>query len=103
MAIISINNLPQIPIIYYIAPQDWAVPMLGNAPKIAKIVDKILAIFPEEANYFKQKNIDVTWVGHPLIDRMATSLDKETARKLLEINPRKNYQSRYYLHLVNKK
>ena len=83
------KHLPQIPIIYYIAPQDWAVPMLGNAPKIAKIVDKILAIFPEEANYFKQKNIDVTWVGHPLLDKMATSLDRETARKLLGINSKK--------------
>ena len=81
--------LPQIPIIYYIAPQDWAVPMLGNAPKIAKIVTKLLAIFPEEANYFKQKNIDVTWVGHPLIDRMKTPLERETARRLLNITPEK--------------
>lgn len=80
---------PKIPIVYYIAPQDWAVPMLGNAPKIAKIVDKLLAIFPEEANYFRQQNIDVTWVGHPLIDRIKTSLDRETARKLLNIPPEK--------------
>ena len=80
---------PKIPIVYYIAPQDWAVPMLGNAPKIAKIVNKLLAIFPEEANYFKQKNIDVTWVGHPLVDRMKTPLDRETARRLLNITPEK--------------
>ncbi len=79
------QNFPHLPIIYYIAPQDWAVPMLGNAPKIAKIVDKILAIFPEEANYYKQKNIDVTWVGHPLIDRVDTSVDRAKARHLLDI------------------
>ncbi|MDJ0636006.1 MAG: lipid-A-disaccharide synthase [Xenococcaceae cyanobacterium MO_188.B29] len=78
-------NFPHLPIIYYIAPQDWAVPMLGNAPKIAKIVDKILAIFPEEANYYKQKNIDVTWVGHPLLDRVDTSVDRAKARHLLDI------------------
>ena len=80
---------PQIPIIYYIAPQDWAAPMLGNAPKIAKIVDKILAIFPQEAKYYQQKNIDVTWVGHPLIDKIETSLDRVKARRLLNINPEK--------------
>ncbi|MGK7949951.1 MAG: lipid-A-disaccharide synthase [Xenococcaceae cyanobacterium] len=83
------QNFPYIPIIYYIAPQDWAVPMLGNATKIAKIVDKLLAIFPEEANYYKQKNIDVTWVGHPLIDKFKTSLDRKTARNLLDIETEK--------------
>ena len=83
------QNFPSIPIIYYIAPQDWAVPMLGNAPKIAKIANKLLAIFPEEANYYRQKNIDVTWVGHPLIDRFETSVDREKARHLLGIESEK--------------
>ena len=83
------QNFPHLPIIYYIAPQDWAVPMLGNAPKIAKIVDKLLAIFPEEANYYKQKNIDVTWVGHPLIDRFETSVDRAKARHILGIESEK--------------
>ena len=81
--------LPEVPIVYYIAPQDWAVPMLGNAPKIAKIANKILAIFPGEADYYKQKNIDVTWIGHPLIDKIETSLDRAKARKLLNINSEK--------------
>ena len=83
------QNFPHLPIIYYIAPQDWAVPMLGNAPKIAKIANKLLAIFPEEANYYRQKNIDVTWVGHPLIDRFETSVDREKARHLLGIESEK--------------
>ena len=81
------KHFPHIPIIYYIAPQDWAVPMLGTAPKLASMVDKILAIFPNEANYFGQKNIDVTWVGHPLLDKMATAVDRVTARELLNITP----------------
>ena len=70
------QHLPHIPVVYYIAPQDWAVPMLNNTPKIAKVVDKILAIFPAEAEYFKSKGIDVTWVGHPLLDRMQQAPDK---------------------------
>ena len=79
--------MPQIPIVYYIAPQDWAVPMLNNTPKIAKVVDKLLAIFPQEAEYFKSKEIDVTWVGHPLLDRLKTSPDKVQARLNLGIEP----------------
>ena len=78
---------PQIPIVYYIAPQDWAVPRLGNAPKIVKIVDKILAIFPEEAKYYGSKGVDVTWVGHPLLDRINATGKREEARLALGIAP----------------
>ncbi|MEM9272048.1 MAG: lipid-A-disaccharide synthase [Cyanobacteria bacterium P01_F01_bin.143] len=78
---------PQIPIVYYIAPQDWAVPRLGNAPKIVKIVDRILAIFPEEAKYYGSKGVDVTWVGHPLLDRINATGKREQARLALGIDP----------------
>ena len=77
----------KIPIVYYIAPQDWAVPMLNNTPKIAKAVDKLLAIFPAEAEYFKNKDIDVAWVGHPLLDRMQQAPDKKQARLNLKLEP----------------
>lgn len=81
------KRLPQIPIVYYIAPQDWAVPMLNNAPKIAKVVDKLLAIFPGEAEYFAQKKINATWVGHPLLDRIEQAPDRMQARLNLDIEP----------------
>ena len=79
--------LPQIPVVYYIAPQDWAVPMLNNASKIAKVVDKLLAIFPGEYEYFKSKNIDTVLVGHPLLDRLAQAPDRLQARVNLNIDP----------------
>ncbi len=81
------QHLPQIKIVYYISPQDWAVPMLGNATKVAKVVDKILAIFPEEANYFQAQKVRVDWVGHPLLDRIIDKPTKEQARSLLKIKP----------------
>jgi lipid-A-disaccharide synthase len=74
------RHLPQIPVVYYIAPQDWAVPMLNNASKIAQVVDRLLAIFPREYEYFSQKNIKAVWVGHPLLDRIAQANDKTQAR-----------------------
>lgn len=72
-----------VPIVYYIAPQDWAVPMLGNSATIAQITDKLLAIFPAEANYFQQKGVKVQWVGHPLLDRLELAPNQATARKQL--------------------
>ncbi len=82
------KNFPFVPVVYYIAPQDWAVPMLNNVPKIARVVDKLLAIFPEEAKYFASKNINVTWVGHPLLDRMQQAPDKNQARLNLDLDPK---------------
>ena len=79
------KQFPQIPVVYYIAPQDWAVPMLNNVPKIARVVDKLLAIFPQEAEYFTDKNINVTWVGHPLLDRMEQAPDRYQARLNLDL------------------
>jgi lipid-A-disaccharide synthase len=81
------QKLPQVPIVYYIAPQDWAVPMLGNAKKMARIVDRLLAIFPAEADYFREQGINVTWVGHPLLDRIEKSPSRENARACLGIEP----------------
>ena len=75
------KHLPEIPIVYYISPQDWAVPMLNNTPKISRVVDKLLAIFPQEYEYFKQKRVDTVFVGHPLLDRMQQAPTKEQARQ----------------------
>ncbi len=81
------KNFPHIPVVYYIAPQDWAVPMLNNVPKILRVVDKLLAIFPAEAKYFANKGIDVTWVGHPLLDRIKSAPDRHRARLSLDLDP----------------
>lgn len=76
--------LPNVPIFYYIAPQDWVwSPTSHNTKKIAEITDKLLAIFPAEAKYFQEKGIDVTWVGHPLLDRMQYAPSKAEARQIL--------------------
>ena len=82
------NHFSEIPIIYYIAPQEW-VWSLGskNTAEIVKITDRLLAIFPEEARYFQEKGANVTWVGHPLIDRMQTAPGREQSRTRLGIQP----------------
>ena len=80
------KSFPNLPVVYYIAPQDWAVPMLNNAPKISRVVDKLLAIFPAEASYFASKGIDVTWVGHPLLDRIKLAPERNQARASLNLD-----------------
>jgi lipid-A-disaccharide synthase len=82
------RQMPQVPVVYYIAPQMWV--WWASSRDVARIVDMsdhVLAIFPEEARYFRSKGARVTWVGHPLVDRMQTAPSREEARGLLEIEP----------------
>jgi lipid-A-disaccharide synthase len=82
------THLPQIPIVYYIAPQEWVWSF--NAQKTRRVVglvDQLLAIFPEEARYYQQQGANVTYVGHPLVDRMQSAPDRDTARTTLGITP----------------
>lgn len=82
------KHLPQVPVVYYIAPQEWAWSMgLRNTSRIVGFTDKLLAIFPEEARYFAKNGAQVTWVGHPLVDRMQDAPSRSVARAQLQIPP----------------
>ncbi len=63
------KKFPNIPIIYYIAPQEWAW-RLGDSgtTDLISFTDKILAIFEEEANFYSNKGGNVKFVGHPMLD-----------------------------------
>ena len=85
------RHLPQVPIVYYIAPQDWVWSARSILPRdtmtIVKMTNQLLAVFPEEARYFEQKGASVTWVGHPLVDRMRLTPTREESRAALGIEP----------------
>ncbi len=77
---------PQIPVVYYIAPQMWVWwPFPGQVKQVVKMTDELLAIFPEEARYFQSLGTKVNWVGHPLVDRMQNPPSRDTARQQLGI------------------
>lgn len=59
-----------VPVIYYISPQVWAW-RPGRIHTIARLVDKMIVILPFEEELYKRENVDVTYVGHPLLDSIA--------------------------------
>ena len=63
------KKFPNIPLIYYIAPQEWAW-RLGDSgtTDLISFTDKILAIFEEEAKFYSNKGGNVKFVGHPMLD-----------------------------------
>ena len=56
-----------IPIMYYISPQVWAWKE-KRVEQIRHFVTKLFVILPFEKDFYKKHNIDVTYVGHPLLD-----------------------------------
>lgn len=79
------KELPSTPIAYYIAPQQWVFATKRDTQNILDVTDKLLAIFPEEAKFYKKAGANVRWVGHPLVDILAEPMSKQTARAALKI------------------
>jgi lipid-A-disaccharide synthase len=75
-----------IPVIYYISPQVWAW-RKGRLAKIARLVDKMLVVFPFEVSLYRQVGVDVEYVGHPLADIVKCELTAAEARTALSIGP----------------
>ena len=61
--------LPQTKIIYYISPQVWAWNK-GRLPKMARLLDEMLCLFPFEKAIFEGAGLATTFVGHPLVDEL---------------------------------
>ena len=57
-------------VIYYISPQVWAW-RRGRVKQIAKYVDRMIVILPFEEDFYREHDVPVTHVGHPLVDELA--------------------------------
>ncbi len=65
-------------IIYYISPQVWAWKQ-SRVYKIKKVVDLMLVILPFEKDFYKKFGVDVTFVGHPLLDAIEEDKKRDRA------------------------
>lgn len=81
------KTLPQVPITYYIAPQQWVWSFSEkDTHQIVKSSDQMVAIFQAEADYYRRFGAQVNWVGHPLVDRYPSPPDKGAARQRLGLS-----------------
>lgn len=82
------QRLPNLPLVYFIAPQEWVwSPLPQNTRRLVAIMDRLLAIFPQEARYFQNLGVNATWVGHPMVDRLEKVPERSPARASLGIAP----------------
>lgn len=74
-----------LPIFYYISPQIWAWGA-RRIHTIKKNVTKMLCILPFEIELYQKAGVDCEFVGHPLLDEIHFSADRNALRKRFEIN-----------------
>ena len=59
-----------IEVAYYISPQVWAWKQ-KRVHTIKEVVDHMYVILPFEKDFYKKFNMDVDYVGHPLLDEVS--------------------------------
>lgn len=73
-----------IPTVHYVSPTVWA--WRGyRIRKIRRAVDRMLTLFPFEADYYQRHRVPVTFVGHPMADQIGDSIDTEALRREFHI------------------
>jgi len=99
----ALKKYSSIPIIYYISPQIWAWKE-NRISIIEKYIDKLIVIFPFERPWFKQKNIDVEYFGHPLVDMYQNQLiHKAPSQNSISFFPGSRLQEiRRHVPIINK-
>ena len=75
-----------VPVLYYVSPQVWAW-RRGRVKKIAAVVDRLAAIFPFEPELYQGLDIQVEYVGHPLLDEFHVSTERGAYLEALGIDP----------------
>lgn len=78
-------------ILYYVSPQVWAWGK-GRIKKIKNLVRKMFVVFPFEEKIYKDEEVDVEFVGHPLLDRIKRHdfLSKEKFFEFYNLDPLKD-------------
>lgn len=73
-----------IPVVYYISPQVWAW-RRGRIATMKRLVRRMVVIFPFEEEIYRSAGVPVSYVGHPLAERVRPRIDRDTMRRSLGV------------------
>lgn len=75
-----------VPVLFYIAPQVWAWKP-RRAARLAREADHVAVILPFEEDIFRREGGEVTFVGHPLLERPDDLPDRDAFCRTLGLDP----------------
>jgi lipid-A-disaccharide synthase len=73
-------------VLYYISPKVWAWNS-GRMKSMAATVSEMAVIFPFEVPLYETAGVPVTFVGHPMLDMVNVSMDRQTAASSFGLDP----------------
>jgi len=71
-----------IPCVHYVSPTVWAWRQY-RLKKIKRAVSHMLTLLPFEERFYRERDIPVTFVGHPMAEEIELHPDMDAARKIL--------------------
>jgi lipid-A-disaccharide synthase len=74
-----------IPTVQYVSPQVWAWRQ-SRARSIHESVDLVLCLLPFEKRFYDEHGMRAEFVGHPLADAIPMTVDRQAARRGLNID-----------------
>ncbi|NER81390.1 MAG: lipid-A-disaccharide synthase [Leptolyngbya sp. SIO1D8] len=81
------KTYPTLATAYYIVPQQWVWTFSEKETQaLVEISDKMVAIFPQEAEYYRKFGADIRYFGHPLVDKLASPPSRLEAREALGLD-----------------
>lgn len=80
MRLANLAKARGIPAVYYFSPSAWAW-RRGRAKTVAEQGATVCAVFPFEADVYREAGAEVEFVGHPLIDIARPTLSQAEARE----------------------
>jgi lipid-A-disaccharide synthase len=75
-----------IPVVYYVSPQVWAW-RRGRIKSIRDNVARMLVLFPFEEALYRDAGVPVSFVGHPLVERVKPLADRAAFLRDLGLDP----------------
>jgi lipid-A-disaccharide synthase len=88
LALAGVAHRHGVPVLYYISPQVWAW-RRGRVRKIARRVSRLAVVFPFEVPLYAGSGVQADFVGHPLLDRVHATRDRDATFAAHGLDPAK--------------
>jgi lipid-A-disaccharide synthase len=79
-----------IPVIYFVSPQLWAWKR-SRLRWVQQRVTRMMVIFPFEAPFYRTRNVDAEFVGHPLAELPLPTISREDYAVKYGLDPAKQW------------
>jgi lipid-A-disaccharide synthase len=75
-----------IPVLWFVSPQLWAWKR-SRLRWVQQRVDRMMVIFPFEVPFYRARNVDATFTGHPLAELPLPTISRETYATQHNLDP----------------